>query len=351
MIVRNNPYNLNYNLSFRSSLDYEKNSLKSKLASLKNEAANYRSLQASETSSFNNESGALDSRIRSARSSVNSTNARIDYVKESIAQKEREIENERIKTNNLVAQVESNNKQIQELQKKQKEVLLKNLERTQNKEVDCAKKISDESGRLSKIYNEKVNIANNGLKQQIIDALINPTIELMDGNDVVLPSLVLFENGISGDEGKLAEKKLLEWIAKSSNSNFAYINAKDYHDKDSFILLLKKLSFQSLQEYEKSGRYSYTMISNFDVMDSSKLKQENQLFFNKLFNESAKFFNNTIIAVTSNIKDNKTVGKLSLKSFKLDKNFITDKLFGIQSLINKISTARFEGQDLLKIIR
>ena len=351
MITKINTYNFNYNPSFKSSLDDEKSSLKSKLTRLKDEANTYKKLKTTETNNFNAKIKVLDNDIKYARSFVNLTEKKINIAKNSINKKKKQIDAEKDLTNNLIAQINSNNEQIQKHQKKQKELFNESLERTKILEENCAKKISTEVVYLGKVYENNFFKSKNGPKQQIIETLINPTIKLMDGNDNNLPSLVLFETDYCSDETFTTEKTVLEWIAKTSDSNFARINASDFEDKNNLIHLLKKLSFQALKEYEKCGQYSYTMISNFDIINPAELEQENIDFLNKLFCESAKLFNNTIIAVTNNFKNNEWSKNLTFKSIKFDKNFVTDKLFGLPSIIKNMATTQFSGHDLLKIIK
>ena len=194
MITKINTYTYNHNLSFKSSLDTEKSVLKNKLAKLKEDAITYKNLKTTEINDFNIKNQAMDNKICSARSEVDTTKQKISSTQKAIKQINEKIEAERGITSDLDAQINANNEKIQKLQEKQKSIFQENLRRTEILEEECAKKFSTEAVYLSKVYEDNFIKSKNCTKQQIIETLINPTIELMDGGDNNLPSFILFEN-------------------------------------------------------------------------------------------------------------------------------------------------------------
>jgi hypothetical protein len=126
---------------------------------------------------------------------------------------------------------------------------------------------------LERDYIEEYKIATEGLKSSLIQKIINPTIDAMEGEGNTIPSSMYIENDVKSKENILPN--IFEWIIRQTDSNFAKIKIVelDENSEPKFLSMIKKILFNSEQEYEKTGRHSFTLIDNFKLL--TKLKNVN----------------------------------------------------------------------------
>lgn len=347
MLINNISF-INKSIAFKSYLDNQKSDLQKKLGSINRQIDEYKSSKAQEISNLNRTKSALDTQIVSAYISVDLTKNKISTLREKINKKNGLINEEKTKAQNYISQINQGNKKIEILEEEKQRKHITNQGNLKNIEKASVEKYTTESKKLSSIYSHNLYLAENGLKTQIIEKIINPTISLQEGEDVKLPSSALFENKT---EDFNVEKNILEWIAKTSNSNYAYIDAEEIEDKNQLVLLLKKLSFLTKQEYGKNGLHSYIMISNFDKITREILTNENAVLLQKMLSESANCFNNTILVTTkSAISDARIKDKIK-ENFVINKSFLANKYFGEASLNSGLNALKYTGCNLLTKIR
>ena len=344
--MRINGINTTYvqSITFGHYLNEEKSTQERKLSNLRSEISSLEAQKHSENYSYNSQASSLDSQISQLESEVRSSNARISTLRGKVDGKGSAVDSERSRGYQYSQTIENNNNAIKKLQETQKKIYNDVIEQNEKTSELASKELLEKTAMLERDYIEESKIATEGLKSSLIQKIINPTINAMEGEKNTIPSSMCIENAVNSKENILPN--IFEWIIRQTDSNFAKIRIVELDENSElkFLSMIKKIIFNSEQEYEKTGRHSFTLIDNFELL--AKLK--NSKFLQELLSNSSEVYHNTIIGV-SNIPYEKLMSALKFNhSFKIDKTFIENRYFGLQSIMKQLSNLKSGGINLLK---
>lgn len=344
--MRINKINTTYvqSITFGHYLNDEKTTQERKLSSLRSEISSLESQKRSENYSYNSQESSLDSQISQLENEVRSSNSRISTLRGKIDGKGSAVDSERSRGYRYSETIKDNNNTIKNLQETQKKIYKDVIEQNEKTSERASKELLEETARLERDYIEESKIATEGLKSLLVQNIINPTIDAMEGEGNTIPSSIYIENTVESKEN--IAPNIFDWIIRQTDSNFAKIRIVelDENSEPKFLSMIKKTLFNSEQEYEKTGRHSFMLIDNFDLL--AKLK--NGKFLQELLSSSRELYHNTIIGV-STIPYEKLMSAFKFNhNFKIDKVFIENPYFGLQSIMKQLNNLKSSGINLLK---
>lgn len=331
-------------ITFGHYLDDEKSTQERKLSNLKTEISSLESQKLSENYSYNSQESYLDSQISQLEDEIRSSNSQISTLRRNIDEKGSAAASERSRGCWYSQTIEDNNVAIKYLQETQEKIYKDVIEQNEKTSERASKELLEVTTKLERNYIEESKIATEGLKNLLVQNIINPTIDSMEGEVNELPSSVYIENTIKSNESIVSN--IFDWIIGQTDSNYAKIKIVEL-DEDSdpkFLSMIKKILFNSEKEYEKNGRHSFTLIENFDLLE----KLKNGKFLQELLSNSRESYHSTIIGV-STIPYEKLVSAFKFNhNFKIDKTFIENRFWGLQSIMKQLNNLKSCGINLLK---
>lgn len=338
-------YNINMSrLSFGHYLDNEKSEQQRKLSSLNSEISRLSQEKSSEQSRFSNNENELNNEIQSLGSQLRSSKSRISSLEGKVYSKSSSIDYERSLGSRYSETVSANNKEIEKLQATQKEIYGSIAEQKRKISEQASNSIVNETAKLQENYVKESKYATEGLKSLLVQNIINPAINAIEGEDDTIPASILIQKTYDDVEKKnLAENAILEWIAKCTDSNYANVDAAGFTNETSFVNHLKKIMMVSAQEFERNGQHSFTLVSNIDTINLQDLNEADKNFLSKFLSQTINMYHNTIIAISKVIPQN----FLFKYKFILDKTFIDNKRFGLSSLLDDITEKKYNGINIL----
>ena len=324
------------NITFGHYLDSEKSELQRKLSNLSSDISRLEQLKRYEYSSFSSKEASLEHEIQDVQQEVNTSASREASLQNKVYYKRSEVDREESRNSNLSRQIDNNNTKIKTLQDKQKQAYDIIIKKNKKIDEENATILLENTAQLNNNFTKEVEIATNGLKQALIHKVINPTINSVEGEDDKIPSSIYMHQ-----EGEMANKinigqTILRWIAKNTESNAAYIDAASFENKDDFITCLKKILAISVQRFEKLGQHSFTAISNFETLEIPKINKENKNILESVLTQGANIYHNTIIAFSDVLHSKIDINNLFTLNFKINKDFLENKHFGLPSLIQNL---------------
>ncbi len=330
-----NNFNVNPKISFGHYLDDEKSKIKNKISDIDYNIYQYDISKQEEIISFHNQEVDLNNKICATQNEVKNTKSQIYGYENILNQKKSEIENEKSINTELINKINNNNVEIRNLQKESAQIYNSTLIKKQELENELTQKMTQEMEKLNKYYEKELQIAQNGLKSFLINKIINPTILAMDGENINLPSSVCLEDIYSNFNDNVRETTS-KWLALQAGVNYTHINAQNFQNFKAFIKFFKEILINASQNYDKTGKYTFTIISNINEILETNIKHDNKNFIQEVLEQGVNLYHNVIIGI-SNITDSKVNNKFIFsEKIKVDKNFISDKYFGLPSLLKEL---------------
>lgn len=324
---------------FGHYLDYEKSSKKNRLSDLEAAISRVNSRICSDNYDFERESSSLDYDIQSAEDELTASEDRISDLKGRISHRQSYISSLKQDSYRLQNKAEENNKKIKQLEEKKQNVLIQIRKSNEELQKNLNTNLQTTSDRLNSQFKTSVEIIQNGVKNSLIQKVINPILQTTEGKECDIPASVYIE-----DEAGVAEP-CFPWIVKQTDSNYAKLNISNNNQA---IALLKKISLLALRSYEENGKRTFTLLEGFENTINSLMNNDK---FKDLLASSEKLYHN-IIVVISKIPHKEIIGNKSFNTtIKVEKSFATDKQIGLHSLVEFISKHPFYGKNLLSIIK
>ena len=331
------------NITFGHYLDDEKDRKQYRLSSLESDIYKVNSRISSENYDFERESSSLDSQIDSAESKLGEIERRVSKLRDRVKSKESYIDSLSSEGYRLQRKAKRNLGTIKNLETEKQNTIKQLQESNTTLQNALAEEFKTKSEQIESEFKTNAEKMREGVKGSLIQKVINPIIDSAEGKEVELPSSIYIKNLY-----ELAEP-IFSWLVKQTDSNYSKINAAEYSDKQDVFSLLKKISLLASRNYEETGRRTFTLISGFENIISSLKDNEG---IKELFLNAEKMYHN-IIVVISTIPYLELSPKIKFSDVvTVEKNFLTDKKVGKDSLVEFVSKHQYTGENLLsKIVR
>ena len=331
------------NVTFGHYLDDEKDRKQSRLSSLESDISRVDSRIWSENYDFERESSSLDSQIDSAENRLDETERRINNLRDRAASKESSIDSLSNEGYRLQQKAKKNLDIIKNLETEKQNTVKQLQESNTTLQNVLAEEFKTKSEQIESEFKKNAEEMQNGVKVNLIQKVINPIIDSMEGKEVILPSCIYIENSSETSE------PIFSWLVKQTDSNYSKINTAEYSDKKEVFSLLKKISLLASRSYEETGKRTFTLISGFENII---LPLKNNESIKELFLNAEKMYHN-IIVVISKIPYSEFSKNIKFSDvITVEKNFLTNKKLGKDSLEEFVSKHQYTGENLLsKIIR
>lgn len=325
-------------MTFGHYLDSEKYNKEQRLSSLDSQISNINSRIWSDEYDFNRKSSALDDEIESAENELEASENKVAKLKSKVDNKEDDIYDLESVGYRLQNQAEENNKTIKQLEINQKNVIEKIRQSNNELQQKLTTDFQTTSEKLKYRHEASVKSAVGGIKNSLIQNVINPIIQSMEGNTSEIPSSIYIE-----DETNIPEP-IFSWLVKQTDSNYAKLHTVNLKDEKQFISLIKKISILAARKYEETGTRTFTLLGDVEQPISSTV---NSKFFKDLLINSEKLYHNILVLVSkvpySEIMKTSTFAT----NVRAEKTFYTDQKLGRNSLIEFVSKRQYLGEDLL----
>ncbi len=331
------------NITFGHYLDDEMYNKQSRLATVESDIRNVDERIWSENRDFEWESSSLDSQIDSAESRLDETERRISKLRDRADSKESYIDSLSSEGYRLQQKAKRNLGTIKSLETEKQNTVKQLQESNKTLQNALAEEFKTKSEQIENEFKTNAEEMQKGVKSSLIQKVINPIIDSVEGKEEDLPSSIYIKNSYDVAE------PLFSWLVKQTDSNYAKINTAEYSDKQEVFSLLKKISFLASRNYEETGKRTFTLISGFENIISSLKDNES---IKELFLNAEKMYHN-IIVVISKIPYLELSPKIKFSDVvTVEKNFLTDKKLGKDSLVEFVSKHQYTGENLLsKIVR
>ena len=336
-------YQKRNNITFGHYLDDEKDRKQSRLSSLESDIYRVNSRISSENYDFERESSSLDSQIDSAESRLDETERRISKLRDRADSKESYIDSLSSEGYRLQQKAKKNLGTIKSLETEKQNTVKQLQESNTTLQSVLAEEFKTKSKQIENEFKANAEEMQKGVKGTLIQKVINPIIDSVEGKEVELPSSIYIENSYETSE------PIFSWLVKQTDSNYSKINTVKYSDKKEVFSLLKKISLLASRNYEETGRRTITLISGFENIISSLKDNEG---IKELFLNAEKMYHN-IIVVISKIPYLELSPKIKFSDVvTVEKNFLKDKKIGKDSLVEFVSKHQYTGENLLsKIVK
>lgn len=340
-------YQKRNNITFGHYLDDEKDRKQSRLSSLESDIYRVNSRISSENYDFERESSSLDSQIDCAESRLDETERRISKLRDRADSKESYIDSLSSEGYRLQQKAKRNLGTIKSLETEKQNTVKQLQESNKTLQNALAEEFKTKSEQIENEFKTNAEEMQKGVKSSLIQKVINPIIDSVEGKEVELPSSIYIEDLLN----KLTEtaEPIFSWLVKQTDSNYSKINTAEYSDKQEVFSLLKKISFLASRNYEETGKRTFTLISGFENIISSLKDNEG---IKELFLNAEKMYHN-IIVVISKIPYLELSPKIKFSDVvTVEKNFLKDKKIGKDSLVEFVSKHQYTGENLLsKIVK
>ena len=330
-------------VTFGHYLDSEKSSKEQRLSNLDSQISNVNSRIWSDEYDFNRLFSSLDSEIESAQNELDVSENKIAKLKCKVDSKESTISDLRYEGYCLQNEAEDNNKTIEQLGNDKKNVIEKIRQSNNELQQKLTTDLQTTSEKLKYCHEDSVKSAVSGIKNSLIQKVINPILQSMEGNKVEIPSSIYIE------EDTKTPEPIFSWIVKQTDSNYAKLNTVNLEDKKQLISLIKKISILAARKYEETGTRTFTLLGDVEQSISSII---NSKFFKDLLINSEKLYHNILVLVSKAPYSEIMKTSNFATNVKAEKTFYTDQKLGRDSLVEFISKHKYIGEDLLaKIIK
>ena len=330
-------------ITFGHYLDSEKYSKEQRLSSLDSQISNVNSRIWSDEYDFNRMSSSLDDEIESAENELDASENKVAKLKCKVDNKEDDIYDLESEGYRLQNKAEENNKTIKQLEINQKNVIEKIRQSNNELQQKLTTNFHTTSEKLKYRHEASVKSAVGSIKNSLIQKVINPIIQSMEGNTSEIPSSIYIE-----DEMNIPEP-IFSWLVKQTDSNYAKLHTVNLKDEKELISLIKKISILAARKYEETGTRTFTLLGDVEHPISSII---NSKFFKDLLINSEKLYHNILVLV-SKVPYSEII-KISnfATNVKAEKTFYTDQKLGRDSLVEFVSKHQYLGEDLLaKILK
>jgi len=332
-------------VAFGNYLDDEKSDLEDDLDEIKKSVKSAKKEIDWENSYHYDETLKLDAEIKTLNSEVIITANEIATLKNETMEQDARIKQAKESGQNLEKDVKSGKEIVNQLQSTHKEVL-----QGISTDAKIAAKLREttlgqQSEHVQKIYEQEMKNAIAGIKNKLIQNIINPTIQESEGDNIRVPSSLLIES--NSDD---VAKKVFGWITKKTGSNYAILDAQECENKSGLMSLLTYVSEKAKKDFDASRVRTFTLIENFDsfVHAQNEVNDKTYKFFKEFLSKCSELYNTTIVAVTkSGSKINETNGPSFNIKLNLDSVFMQDKRLGYDSILNELIELKTLGKNHL----
>lgn len=332
-------------VSFGHYLDDEKEEQEKALRRVENSIDSVRSDISSANSSNASEVSSLNRQIRELNTEVNSTSSEISTLRDKVSRKDAKIKKVKNEGQGLEIDVKSGKETLSQLQAQHKAILQGIAEDTKSSTKMREEKLGQQSEQMQRVYAQDMENAVGGVKNKLIQNIINPTIQESEGDNIRIPAGLLMES----DSDDVA-KKIFGWITKKTGSNYAIVDAQEFENKSGLMSLLTHVSEKAKKDFDASRVRTFTLIENFDSFVPAQDEAHDTAIksFKEFLSKCSELYNNTIVALT------KPGGKLNeINGFNfnfklnLDSVFMRDKRLGYDSILNELKELKTLGKNHL----
>ena len=151
-------------------------------------------------------------------------------------------------------------------------------------------------------------------------------------------------------ESNNSTKKILEWVSKKTDSNYAIIDASDFKDKFDGIKKISQLNEKLKKEFETKPQRTFLFIENLDRINNINTQKEIIYagFKNFLDNTSKHSHNTIVISTKSSSKFNSIISGINRSSLevKVDKTFMQAKHLGYNTILSEINEIKSTTKEI-----
>lgn len=340
------------NITFGHYLDDEMYNKQSRLATVESDIRNIDERIWSENRDFEWESSSLDSQIDSAESRLDETERRISKLRDRADSKESYIDSLSSEGYRLQQKAKKNLGTIKSLETEKQNTVKQLQESNTTLQNALAEEFKTKSKQIENEFKANAEEMQKGVKGTLIQKVINPIIDSVEGKEVELPSSIYIENLLTvptKNESKTATSNAISQQQIDMITNDGKISI--FFDKNGFKKSLPKLEILR-RNFLKiiAGTELEPILKKMTASDIETLFEE--LAANKQLDE--KSFNNIIEnyfqKLISEQKETKTTDVLKFSKSDIDKLTETaEPIFSwlvkqTDSNYSKINTAEYSDK-------
>lgn len=332
-------------VSFGHYLDDEKEEQEKALSSVESSISYNRDSIYEENKEHDSKVIELDKKIKNLRPEVSTSSDEINRLRDEVSKQDAKIKKAKDEGQTLEIAVKSGKETVSQLQTQHKEILNGMTEDTEFATKMRKEKLAQQSEQMQKVYAQETENAIAGVKNKLIQNVINPTIQESEGDNIRVPSGLLIES----DSDDVA-KKLFAWITKKTGSNYAIIDAQECENKSGLMSLITYISQKAKKDFDSSQVRTFTLIENFDSFIPAQNEANDSTFksFKEFLSKCSELYNNTIVALTKpGSKVNEANGLNFNIKLNLDSIFMQDKRLGYDSILNDLKELKTLGKNQL----
>lgn len=332
-------------VSFGHYLDDEKEEQENALSNTKSAIDSTQVDISRENDSHGNKIAGLNRKIRELNTEVDATANEITSLRGKVSKKNTKIEQVRSEGQSLEVDIKSGKKPLEQLQTQQKKIIRGISDDAEIATTTRESMISQQIEQAQIMYTQEMKNAVTGIKNKLIQHIINPTIQESEGDNVKVPSSLLIET-----DSDVAAKKVFEWITRKTGSNYAIIDAQECGNISGLMSLLSHVSQRAKKDFDSSKVRTFTLLENFDSFIPSQNEANNfaTTSFKEFVSKCSELYNNTIAAISKpGNKSNEIKGLNFDIKLKLDSIFIQDKRLGYEAILTELKNLKTLGQNQL----
>lgn len=334
-------------VSFGHYLDDEKSEQESALRKVESSIGSVRDDISEENRDHDSTVSGLNKKIRESKAEVSTTSDEIVALRDKVAKKDIKIKKVKGDGQSLEQDVKSGKETVKQLQSKHRELLQGISEDARIATETRTENLGKQAEQAQKNHAQEMENAVTGIKNKLIQNIINPIIQEYEGDNVRVPSSILLESE-SNDVGK----KVFEWMTKKTGSNYAIIDAQEFQNKSGLTSLLTHIAQKSKKDFDSSQVRTLTLIENFDSFIPSSDEKNDSAFksFKEFLSKCSEFYNNTVVAIAKQQVASSTDTTKGIDfniKLKLDGLFLQDKRLGYDAISNELKNLKALGKNQL----
>lgn len=266
-------------------------------------------------------------------------------ISEDVTQKDELIIKLHGAKNFIIGEIEA--KEQEETRLKQAEAQV--LEQIEKDRITAAqelqRKIAETNESATDLFKRETQAFLYNAKSTLTQRVVAPTKLESQERKTVVPGGVLLESKPSE-----APRKITEWLAKTTNSNYAVVDVSEFKEnRPRFLKRLTDLAQKAKKDFDKTKRRTFTFIDNFWYYASPS--NDNRPIIGALksyLDTCSTEYHNTIVVASEDPAMLDPIVSADHRfpvKVKLDSEFMSHNNFGYPSMLKEIKEAKSAGRE------